>query len=104
MQGAVPPSQQSAFNEALFECEALYTVDARALQPASPALLGVTYDYTVEWLIPCLARNGYPNVEPPTTRETFIASGGAWDGYPYSDDAVQERCPAQPPDAVVFGD
>ena len=104
VRGSVPPSQQAAYNQALFECEALYTVDARAMRPPSPALLGAAYDYTVEWLIPCLARNGHPNVQPPSSRATYIASGGDWEAYPYSDDAVQERCPVQPPNAVVFGE
>lgn len=100
----VPPSQQSAYNQALFECEAKYTVDARALRPPSPALLSVAYDYTVEWLIPCLAKNGYPNVEPPSSRATYIASGGDWDGYPFSDEKMGELCPVQPPNSVVFGE
>ncbi|MFT4295832.1 MAG: hypothetical protein QM582_10520 [Micropruina sp.] len=102
--GHVPPSQQSAYNQAFFECEAKYTVDARAMRPPSPALLGVAYDYTVEWLIPCLAKNGYPNVEPPSSRATYVASGGDWQGYPSSDEKILGLCPPQPPNSVVFGE
>lgn len=102
--GQAPPSQESAFNQALFACEAEYTIDARAMRPPSQALLGAVYDYTVEWLIPCLARNGHEGVNPPSSRVTFIASGGQWDGYPFGDDTLLTRCPPQPPNAVVFGE
>lgn len=104
-----PDDQSGAYDLALWTCEARYTINPRLMPAGGPpaAYLGLVWDYTNDFLIPCLAAAGHPATEDLPTREIFMTTGGSWKGYPtVADDQAAElakSCPRQVPSALVLG-
>lgn len=98
-------AQQSSVATADYQCLAEYSPDPR-LSTHTPAQMGIEWDYTSEWLLPCLERLGVPATEALPSREVYVSSGGQWDGYPFqhprTDEAIRV-CPPSPPDLALLG-
>jgi len=114
----IGPSQLSAYDLAFYTCDAQYTVNPQYQRPLNAAQWGLTYDYDVEWMVPCVAAFGVTASQPPT-RETFVAQG-LQQGYvtwePWSEGqavysnkpwaqqkAFMDTCPADPPSQYLWG-
>jgi len=98
----VSRAQEKAFGLAEWQCSAMYTIDSRITLPPTTAQYGIDYDYVKEFLLPCLAKLGYADLELPS-KEVYLASGG-WTGYPRGDMTAQARCPRNPPAYAVLGE
>lgn len=101
-------AQRQAFGLAMFQCTAMYLPDPRLLAEQTPELAGQQWDYIMGYLMPCLAAHGYPNLEPPPTREVFVAENTAWAGYPplpdnESGQQVARECPQNVPSSILLG-
>jgi len=111
----IGPAQMSAFHLAYYTCESMYTLHPRYSQGFTADQLGMWYDYSVEWLVPCLASLGYTTTAPPT-REVYIAQGlvkdpdwNPWSEANLAASSLQkqmlitETCPEYPPNQYMWG-
>jgi len=112
----IGPAQMSAYNLAFYTCESMYSLNPRYTQPITADQLGLWYDYSVQWLVPCLASMGYTTTPPPT-REAFIAEGllqnPNWNPSSQANQAavhslqqqmlITETCPPNPPNEYMWG-
>ncbi|HSN44579.1 MAG TPA: hypothetical protein VLR88_11065 [Propionibacteriaceae bacterium] len=98
--GNISGGQDTAAALAQWQCTAMYSMDPRVTIPATSAQMGVAYDYVVEFLVPCLAKQGYTDVEVPS-REVFLANDGYIADFPKGDEAL---CPFNPPVNAVLGE
>ncbi len=115
-----PPEQREQFRLDLYICTASYPIGQKYLQPLDEQQWLLLYDDWIAEFIPCLRAAGV-NLEPPPTRETFIAAPWEWNPS-YSPDlsrqiraAVREGrfesrqefltkvCPVSPGDDVLYG-
>lgn len=85
-----------------WECWAMYTLDPRVLLPVSKEQLSLSYDYTTEYVLPCLAELGYHDLHLPS-REVYIANDGYWEDHPNGSEAEQV-CPYSPPTWALIGE
>lgn len=103
-----PDSQAAAEELASFECDAMFTVDARFLVPGTSGLAEILWEYNRDFLIPCIEEQGYEILESLPSKEAFV-SGTPWQGNPAEILAKDERsallaaCPNQPPAAAFTG-
>ena len=100
--------QESALALAEFECFAQFTVDARVLGEVPSGWKEVLWEYSSEFLVPCMAERGYEPEEPLPTREVYIRDMG-WEAHPPTLTADQRNelsvaCPASPPFAALTGE
>jgi len=109
-------AQLSAFNLAFYTCDSKYTLNPIYGLKLTSAQWGLRYDYSVEWLVPCLASLGF-TATPPPTRATYVAQGlqNSVQWWPWSEaDAVFSRswdheavliqtCPPDPPSQYMWG-
>jgi len=109
-------AQMSAFNLAYYTCDSMYSLNPRYTQGLTADQLGLWYDYSVQWLVPCLAALGYATTTPPT-REAFISEGLLQnpDWNPSSQAMltvgdswqkqllISQTCPAYPSNEYMYG-
>jgi len=114
----IPASQNMAFSLAFYVCNSKYSLNPTYSQTLTADQWGLSYDYDVEWLVPCLAAFGVTASDPPT-RETFIATAlqqGSPTWMPWSEGQrvysektwqeemnFMETCPADPPNEFLWG-
>lgn len=103
-------SQTSASELALWQCEAMYSIDARLYYFPGPAQeMDYLWDYWNEFEMDCLASHGHPSGRELPSREVF--ANDAWfleEAYPkLSDEAemtrLQKACPPVPPGSLLLG-
>lgn len=111
IQASIAPNQQSAYDLAFWQCDAMYSVDARLSQlPSDAEMVGHLWDYWDEFVIGCLAANGHPARRELPSRQVF-AGDDSWfiqQAYPdITDDAestrLQRACPPTPPSSLLLG-
>ena len=72
--GAIPESQEKAYNLATYECISMYFTDPEFITDLSEDQLRVQWDYWDEYYIPCLAAHGYKvDISKRPARETYVA-------------------------------
>lgn len=98
--GDISGGQDKAAALAQWQCAAMYSLDPRVTIPATSAQMGIAYDYVVQFLVPCLAKQGYTNLEVPS-REVFLANDGYLEDFPKGDETL---CPFNPPTNAVLGE
>jgi hypothetical protein len=89
-----------------YVCDAKYPTDPSLNQPLTDAEMDYIYDYYVQVLNPCLAKEGYKTTEPPS-RQAFLDAYGTsemWAPYnivshPGQDEwnRINRACPQSPP-------
>lgn len=75
----VPDDQQPAFDRAVYECQAKYTLDPRFLSQ-SQGMVDVQWEYLNTFLVPCVRDRGHEPLTPPSL-EVFRKNPG-WTPYP----------------------
>lgn len=114
MEVGIPAEQTEAFSLARYICTARYPIDPAYTRTWSEDQVGIQYDWTVEQVIPCLAREGYTVSEPPS-REVFIANWFTDPFYPFAQlageslsneewNALNDACPQTAPPDVLWAD
>ncbi|WP_081690028.1 hypothetical protein [Actinotignum schaalii] len=72
--GAIPESQEKAYNLAEYECISMYFTDPEFITDLSEDQLRVQWDYWDEYYIPCLEAHGYKvDISKRPARETYVA-------------------------------
>jgi len=111
IESSVGPAQASAFEFAFWQCEAMYSIDARLYNfPSAAQEMDYLWDYWNEFVIGCLAANGHPARRELPSRQVF-AGDDSWfiqQAYPdITDDAestrLQRACPPTPPSSLLLG-
>jgi hypothetical protein len=111
----VPESRAAAFNEALYRCEAQYSIHPQYQLPLSAAAFRRLYDWYVNESVPCLRRNGVSVPEPPS-REVWVsemqrgsvagAADSPWQPFssipPKAREEVRKKCPQLPPWELII--
>lgn len=107
IEGDIPKDQQQAFDAALLNCQAQYSLDPRLFRTPSATDLTVMWYYFHDYGVPCLAAHGYSPEVPLPTLETFVASSGDWGLWPppppLMPDDVQRACPENVRSSVLLG-
>jgi hypothetical protein len=107
----IPDDQGEAQRTAAMRCKVMYPVHPRFHVPPTESELLALYQYYVDDLVPCLAREGYEGGEHPSW-ETFLAAylsddDGVDRWHPYSAvgevsfevwEKINSTCPQLPPD------
>ena len=108
---SVPASQETAAELASYTCTLQYPLDPVTGLPPNKDQLGLTYDYLTTWWLPCVeAFLGYHIETDVPTRESYIASKGAWDPYTdvqiaeTSNPELYETCPRYAPANLLYGE
>lgn len=110
IESTVEPAQQSAYDLALWQCEAMYSVDARLYNfPGAALEMDYWWDYWNEFEMACLAAHGHPAERELPSREVF--ANDAWffeQAYPKLSDeaemtALKKACPPTPPTSLLLG-
>jgi hypothetical protein len=97
-----PSRGDDAETLALYTCIGRYPVQADFSAYANKQQLEFLYDYFRDWLVPCLAAEGYPVPGTAPTREVFteFTVQPRWNPYnallTQPTAGVRERCPASP--------
>ena len=95
-------AQGEAFGKAEIECTAMFTVDPRLEGEPTLAQKNLTYDYWIEYLVPCLKRHGiHPEVP---SREVFLSKPVPMQEYPHDDEVIVKECPYGPPSNALLGE
>lgn len=110
IESSIAPAQASAFEIAFWQCEAMYSIDARLYNfPGAAQEMDYLWDYWNEFEMQCLAAHGYPAQRELPSREVFANDG--WfleEAYPkLSDEAemarLKQACPPTPPASLLLG-
>lgn len=111
----VPLEQQEPFELAQYICRSSYLVKQEYAKAPGPEQIAIQYDWTVQFVIPCLEEAGQYIPEPPSRAE-FIDQ---WDSAPYWPfihvvvanenfneqwDALELKCVQSAPGAVLWGE
>lgn len=99
--GNIPPSQQSAFDRAEFECTAMYSLYPPFTQVPTRDISGLIYDYVAEFVVPCLASLNI-KMEIPT-KQAYLDDTDYVFNYPFSNVQANATCPLDPPSQAVLG-
>jgi hypothetical protein len=110
----IPLEQTDAHALADFTCMASYPIDPIWTRPFGEAQHAVQYDYTVQTLIPCLAKRGFVTRDVPT-REVFIATMTTDPFHPFAQippgslsneelDELNRACPQSAPTETLWSD
>jgi len=110
IESSVGPAQASAFEFAFWQCEAMYSIDARLYNfPSAAQEMDYLWDYWNEFEMQCLATHGHPAQRELPSREVF--ANDAWflkEAYPkLSEEAemarLKQACPPIPPGSLLLG-
>lgn len=113
----VPPENQENMYLAQYVCARQYAIDGKYLGEWTDEQTRLQYQWTVEYLIPCLEVRGYSISEPPS-EAAFIDgwnNGGAF--FPFQQvaldvpggehgvewDELERACPQQIPLSIAYG-
>ena len=114
----VPPENQENMYLAQYICARQYAIDEKYLGEWAEDQTRLQYQWTIEYLIPCLEERGHPISEPPS-EAVFVDGWNSGDSfYPFQQieldvpsaeyniiwDALEQECPQQIPLAIAYGD
>jgi hypothetical protein len=112
----IPQGQDDAYNLAGYTCRMRYPVIERYAQPLKTKQIGIQYDWTVKFLIPCLERQGHAISDVPT-KARFIDTWNSDPFYPLAQveldqtnaaeynqamSELEKSCPQMAPAAVTW--
>lgn len=86
----IPEGQQDAYNMAQYVCRMRYPVIERYAQPLKTKQIKIQYDWTIQFVIPCLERQGFKTSNAPTEAR-FIDTWNSDPYYPMAQVSLSEK-------------
>lgn len=112
----IPDGQGQVFNLAMYVCRMQYPESPNYAWPWGKQQVEIQYDWTVEFVIPCLSDHGYTVTDEVPSRATFVDTWATSPYYPFAQISVTENgaglkraqleraCPQVAPGPVAWGD
>lgn len=113
-----PADRMDEFWLAVYVCTLRYPVLPKYTQPEGEPQKRAAYTWTVEYLVPCLAANGYALTTPVPSEAAFVDSWGTERAFfPYEElnartaefgisnatmARLERECPQMPPSSVMW--
>lgn len=86
----IPEGQKTAYNMAQYVCRMRYPVIERYAQPLKAKQIEIQYDWTIQFVIPCLEQQGFRISNVPTEAR-FIDTWNSDPFYPMAQVSLSEK-------------